>query len=151
MSAADSYPLDLRDASQAGVYRVMCADAAPLLTLAADEDVSVHDIDLTGVNDKAALLERIYTTLEFPENWGRNWDALADGLNDLSWLGDATPRLLVWRGMDVLHVDAPELESTMIDILEDTSAIWAADDIAIWSLICLTSIPDDKQEGGTRH
>ena len=33
--SADSHPLDLRDASQAGVYRVMCADVDPLLVLAA--------------------------------------------------------------------------------------------------------------------
>ena len=151
MSAADSHPLDLHDAIQAGVYRVMCADVAPLLILAAEEDVSVHDIDLSGVDDKAALLERIYNTLEFPDDWGRNWDALADGLNDLSWLGDATPRLLVWRGMDDLHTDAPDLESTMIGILEDTSASWAEDDIAVWSLICLTRIPDEELEDATRH
>ena len=84
-------------------------------------------------------------------DWGRNWDALADGLNDLSWLGDAAPRLLVWRGMDDLHVDAPELEETLVGILEDTSASWADDDIAVWSLICLTRIPDEELDDATRH
>ena len=151
MSAADSHPLDLRDATQSGVYRVMCADVAPLQALAIDEDVAVHDIDLTGADDKPALLERIYTTLEFPDEWSRNWDALADGLNDLSWLGDAGPRLVVWRGMDDLHTDAPDLESTLIGILEDTSASWAEDDIAVWSLICLSRIPDDELDNTTRH
>ena len=151
MSAADSHPLDLRDASQAGVYRVMCADVAPLLALASDEDVAVHEIDLIGLDDKREVIERIHTALEFPDDWGRNWDALADGLNDLSWLGDATPRLLVWRGMDDLHVDAPELEETLVGILEDTSASWAEDDIAVWSLICLTRIPDEELEDATRH
>ena len=151
MSAADSHPLDLRDASQAGVYRVMCADVAPLLALAADEDVSVREIDLTGANEKRELIGRIHAALDFPDDWGRNWDALADGLNDLSWLGELAPRLLVWRGMDTLHADAPELESTLIGILEDTSASWAEDDIACWSLICLTRIPDDELEDATRH
>ena len=110
MSAADSHPLDLRDASQAGVYRVMCADVAPLLALAADEDVSVREIDLTGANEKRELIGRIHAALDFPDDWGRNWDALADGLNDLTWLGELAPRLLVWRGMDTLHADAPEPE-----------------------------------------
>lgn len=151
MSAADSHPLDLRDASQAGVYRVMCADVAPLQSLAADEEVAVNDIDLSGMVDKAAIIERIYTTLEFPADWRRNWDALADGLNDLSWLGDPSSRLLVWRGLDELHIAAPDLEATLISILEDTSASWAEDDIAVWSLICLTRIPDDELEGATRH
>ena len=151
MSAADSHPLDLRDASQAGVYRVMCADVAPLLALAADEDVSVREIDLTGANEKRELIGRIHAALDFPDDWGRNWDALADGLNDLSWLGEPTPRLLVWRGMDTLHADAPELESTLIGILEDTSTSWAEDDIAVWSLICLARIPEEETDGATRH
>ena len=51
MSAADSHPLDLRDASQAGVYRVMCADVTPLLSLAADEEVAAHEIALAGAED----------------------------------------------------------------------------------------------------
>ena len=149
--SADSHPLDLRDASQAGVYRVMCADVDPLLVLAADEDVTVHDIDLVGTDDKAGLIERIYNSLAFPDDWGHNWDALADGLNDLSWLGDATPRLLVWRGMDDLHVAAPDLEETLVGILEDTSVSWAEDDIAVWSLICLARIPEEETDGATRH
>lgn len=151
MSAADSHSLDLRDASQAGVYRVMCADIAPLLSLAADEDVAVFQIDLTDVDDKPALMARIHAALDFPDDWARNWDALADGLNDLSWLGDAGPRLLVWRGMDALHRDAPDLESTLIGILEDSSIGWAGDDIAFWSLICLTRIPEEEVGDETRH
>lgn len=151
MSAADPHPLDLRDARQAGVYRVMCADVPPLQDLADEEGVLTHDIDLAGIDDKAALIERVYAALDFPGDWGRNWDALADGLNDLSWLGDATPRLLVWRGMDTLHADAPELESTLIGILEDTSTSWAEDDIAVWSLICLARIPEEETDGATRH
>ena len=98
-------------------------------------------VGLTGADGKRELIERIHLALEFPADWGRNWDALADGLNDLSWLGDATPCLLVWRGIDDLHADAPELESTLIGILEDTSANWAEDGIALWSLICLARIP----------
>lgn len=152
MSAADSHPLDLRDAGQAGVYRVMGADVAPLLALAAEEGVAVHEIDLAGADDKPALLERICAALAFPDGWGRNWDALADGLNDLSWLGDSGPRLLVWRGMDTLHADAPELESTLIDILEEASTRWAESDIALWSLICLARIADDELDAdATRH
>ena len=151
MSAADPHPLDLRDARQAGVYRVMCADVPPLQDLAGEEGVRTGDIDLAGIDDKQSLIEHIYASLDFPGDWGRNWDALADGLNDLSWLGDATPRLLVWRGMDTLHADAPELESTLIGILEDTSTSWAEDDIAVWSLICLARIPEEETDGATRH
>lgn len=146
----DSHPLDLRDASQAGVYRVMCADVAPLVALAGEEGVSVHEIDLADATDKRNLLERIHAALGFPPDWGRNWDALADGLNDLSWLGDGAPRLLVWRGMDALHAAQPALESTLIDILEDSSTRWAEAGIALWSLVCLARIAEDVRDDTPR-
>ncbi len=72
MSDNDPHPLDLRDPRQAGVYRVMRADVVPLLALAQDEFVTVHDIDLHGIDDKPALLARIAESLAFPPGWGRN-------------------------------------------------------------------------------
>ena len=143
---SDKAPLDLRDPRQAGVYRVMRADLVPLLALAQDEFVTVHDIDLHGIDDKPALLARIAEALAFPTDWGRNWDALADALNDLSWLGEPSPRLLVWRGMDQLHARAPELESTLCDVLEEASTRWAADGVAMWSLVSLTRITHEGEQ-----
>ncbi|MFE3071129.1 barstar family protein [Streptomyces sp. NPDC059247] len=40
-------------------------------------------LDLTGVTDKAALMDRCAAALALPEWFGRNWDALADCLTDL--------------------------------------------------------------------
>ncbi|MFD3996539.1 barstar family protein [Streptomyces sp. NPDC058583] len=40
-------------------------------------------LDLTGVTDKAALMDRCATVLSLPDWFGRNWDALADSLTDL--------------------------------------------------------------------
>ncbi|MFF4173546.1 barstar family protein [Streptomyces sp. NPDC001744] len=40
-------------------------------------------LDLTGVTDKAALMDRCAEALALPGRFGRNWDALADSLADL--------------------------------------------------------------------
>ncbi|MFF3609680.1 barstar family protein [Streptomyces sp. NPDC002463] len=40
-------------------------------------------LDLTGVMDKAALMDRCAVALALPDWFGRNWDALADCLTDL--------------------------------------------------------------------
>lgn len=142
MSASQT--LDLCDTRQAGVYRVMSADVAPLLAMAKDCDVTLHEIDLADVADKTALLTRIGDALEFPDHWGHNWDALVDALNDLSWLGDPAPRLLLWRGFDSLHARAPELEATLCEVLEEAAGRWAAVGVAMWSLLSLARIePDD--------
>ncbi|GAA3241873.1 barstar family protein [Streptomyces sp. XM83C] len=43
---------------------------------------TVLTLDLAGVTDKAALMERCARDLDLPEWFGRNWDALADVLSD---------------------------------------------------------------------
>ncbi|WP_338899362.1 barstar family protein [Streptomyces sp. TG1A-60] len=61
----------------------------------------VHiELDLGGVVDKPAFMDRCARALDLPEHFGRNWDALADFLTDLSWAPPARGRLLVvtdWR------------------------------------------------------
>ncbi|WP_327313783.1 barstar family protein [Streptomyces sp. NBC_01235] len=44
----------------------------------------VLTLDLDGVADKAALMDRCADALGLPDWFGRNWDALADSLTDLS-------------------------------------------------------------------
>lgn len=53
-------------------------------------------LDLDGVMDKAGLMDRCAVTLELPDWFGRNWDALADSLSDPSvWPTEAADGLLV--------------------------------------------------------
>ncbi|MEU3843511.1 barstar family protein [Streptomyces sp. NPDC028635] len=57
-------------------------------------------LDLGGVTDKAALMDRCARDLRLPDWFGRNWDALADVLSDPGlWPGDAEPLVVVrnWR------------------------------------------------------
>jgi hypothetical protein len=64
----------------------------------------VVTLDLDGVSDKAALMDRCAGALTLPDWFGRNWDALADSLSDHTvWPEGAVERglLLVvtgWRG-----------------------------------------------------
>ena len=73
----------LKDASRSGVYRVR-ADA-PVLEALGEAGVSAVKIVLGGAATKADVLQRIARTLEFPDWFGGNWDALEDSLGDLSW------------------------------------------------------------------
>ncbi|MFH0516901.1 barstar family protein [Streptomyces sp. M41] len=62
----------------------------------------VVTLDLDGVADKPGLMDRCAETLELPDWFGRNWDALADSLSDPTvWPADAAHGLLVvvrnWR------------------------------------------------------
>jgi len=66
----------LNDASRSGVYRVS-QDREVLETLPA-----IPRISLAGVKSKAELLERIARTLQLPDWFGQNWDALEDSLSE---------------------------------------------------------------------
>ncbi|MFF9283947.1 barstar family protein [Streptomyces griseosporeus] len=65
---------------------------------------AVLTLDLDGVTDKAALMDRCARDLDLPDWFGRNWDALADVLSDPGlWPktaeGQGPPLVLVrnWR------------------------------------------------------
>jgi hypothetical protein len=58
----------------------------------------VVTLDLAGVADKAGFMERCVRALDLPDWFGRNWDALADSLTDLSvW-----PEAAAGRGLLVV-------------------------------------------------
>ncbi|MEU6843036.1 barstar family protein [Streptomyces sp. NPDC046716] len=70
----------------------------------ASGDWTVRVLDLDGVEDKAAFMDRCAVALDLPGWFGRNWDALADALGDPGQLPEAAAErglLLVvtgWRG-----------------------------------------------------
>ena len=72
------------------------------------------------VAGKAELLEAVAGALEFPGWVGRNWDALADALRDLSWL-PAGPRALVWVGSVRLRDADPAAYGTALSVLGDAA------------------------------
>ena len=67
---------------------------------------------------KAELLEEFAGALQFPGWFGRNWDALADALGDLSWLPPGE-KVVVWVGADVLRARQPAAYLTALDVLRD--------------------------------
>ncbi|MGW7088090.1 barstar family protein [Streptomyces sp. NPDC054871] len=70
--------------------------------------LSTVSLDLRGVSDKAAFMERCARALELPDWFGRNWDALADCLTDLGWAPAAPGRLLVVTGWQEYAEAAPQ-------------------------------------------
>ncbi len=44
-----------------------------------------YHVDLEGMVSSRELMERIATSIQFPGDFGKNWDALLDMLSDLRW------------------------------------------------------------------
>ena len=68
---------------------------------------TVHVIDGRAVADKTSLLDACAGALRLPSRSGRNWDAFADCVADLSWLlGDG--HVLLWEAYGTLAAADPD-------------------------------------------
>ena len=88
--------------------------------------------------DKAELLRRIAAALSFPDWFGHNWDALADSLEDLSWLPATGYLLLLERAQD-WQTQAGDDAAALLDILNEASAQWAEARKPFWALFPIPS------------
>ncbi|MFE3327116.1 barstar family protein [Streptomyces sp. NPDC059176] len=76
---------------------------APLFGAAAGRNITV--LDLHGVVDKVAFMDRCAVDLGLPAWFGRNWDALADCLTDLPGEQGALVLVHRWQGYAAARPD----------------------------------------------
>ena len=81
---------------------------------------------LHDVHSKDAFLERCAVDLALPSWFGRNWDALADCLTDLSWWGEASGYLLLADPWAQFERAAPQAATTAVDVFVTATDHWAA-------------------------
>jgi hypothetical protein len=98
------------------------SDAEMLCTVAGERGHSAVIADLAGCCDRAGLLARVAEALEFPDSIGGNWEALFDGLVDLSWL-PAPGHVLVLLNTAELRRDAPEAFDTALSIIREAATL----------------------------
>lgn len=98
-----------------GIYR-MPADAGKRRAAAQSAGLRWSVIDLRRARGKRALLGAFARALVFPDTFGGNWDALADSLQDLSWLPEPG-WVLVLRGTADFAAAAPDDYAVLLEIL----------------------------------
>jgi RNAse (barnase) inhibitor barstar len=109
-----------------GVYAAPL-DTSTLRARAVDERDVWRTLDLSAVRDKSGLLHALSRALDFPGSFGHNWDALADTLQDLSWL--RWSRLVIEiDGIASLKRHAPDVWRTALDIFRDAATYWSTHD-----------------------
>ena len=136
---APGFDFTVCDPSDVGAYLVD-SDDLPLLAAAANRaGRGVRRIDLHGCRDKATLLRRIAIALDFPEGFGRNWDALSDSLRDLSWLPATGHALLFEHADDFRDADEDDFD-TLLDLIDEAADAWAERGMPLWAFFAL---PDD--------
>lgn len=74
------------------------------------------------------FFDEIGAVLQFPDHFGENWAALADCIEDMSWLPADAYALVVTNG-DQLLADEPERSrQVLLKILDRAATYWSADE-----------------------
>ncbi|MGY0022560.1 barstar family protein [Streptomyces sp. cg35] len=91
---------------------------------ASPADWTVRVLDLDGIVDKAAFMDRCAAALGLPGWFGRNWDALADALGDPGQLPEAEGALvLVVRGWERFEERQPGQWDIAREVFAQASAV----------------------------
>jgi hypothetical protein len=117
-----------------GVYRTPSVGPDALLGAQAVDWYGAV-LDLGAVTDKNGFLESCRTGLELPDWFGGNWDALADCLTDLSWLGSPRGYLVLSSGWARFAEAAPAAADTAADILSAAAGYWAVRDTPLAAVL----------------
>jgi hypothetical protein len=120
--SVDAWAEQLKDYTRAGSYCLECS-VAELQASAADAGLVMFDADLKGIKGKQKFLNQLVAATQFPAEFGANWDALADGLCDLSWAGKPGYVLLLRNASDSLGLSLHDREIAQ-DIFADTVLYW---------------------------
>ncbi len=125
----------LRDVNEAGVFGLNC-HLHKLHAVTAEANMPLLEADLAAVGAKGEFLAALAQAIRAPEWFGKNWDALADALGDLSWL-DAAPGyvLLLRNGGETLGLD-PEEHATVMKIFSEAVAFWKSQGKPFWVFFC---------------
>ncbi len=119
---------------RAGLYHMPFAADLALEEAAECLEYPLHRVNLAQVTDKDAFLEVVGQALRFPEWYGRNWDALADCLTDLSWMA-ADGYVIVLEHSDAFAQAAPADFAMALSIFQDAADTWREDGVPFWTLV----------------
>lgn len=124
----------LHDPAHAGVYHPPAASTEAIIAGAEANGFFIFRINLGTVRNKDELLSRIGKTMDFPEWFGYNFDALADCLTDLGWR-PAEGYLVLMENCDAICEKNESDFAATLRIFAMAAATWREQGIAFWCLV----------------
>ena len=103
----------LQDPIRSGVYRARQPDEIL-------EATNGSKLDVVRISIAKNPMQAVAVALEFPDWFGKNWDALEDCLSDLSWR-EAEGHVLVFE-----HAAAGDELGILTDVLAASADFWKA-------------------------
>jgi RNAse (barnase) inhibitor barstar len=112
---------DLHDLENAGVH-AWHGDTHALAAAAAAAKLAFREVDLKGAASKAELMAALGKGLGLAEDFGENFDALADCIEDAEWAAGGT--VVVLRHTAAYRKGHAADWSTLDDILSEAAEYW---------------------------
>ena len=109
--------------THSGVYPAGREKASGLKTAAAACNLAVIVVKLRRAADKEGLLAALARDMDFPQYFGRNWDALHDCLTDLSWK-PAQGYVIYFEGFGAFEKTDPADARTARQIFDSCADFW---------------------------
>jgi hypothetical protein len=116
----------LQNVNEAGVYRLNCP-VEDLCDSVRSAGFVLFEANIADAQGKGEVLAELARTIQAPEWFGHNWDALADALGDLSWR-EAPGYVLLLNGATF----GPDDYETLNSILKATVSFWKLQGKAFW-------------------
>ena len=113
----------LVESRAAGVFRCHVPLRDQALEFAAQKNMRVVTVNLTGTRDKNAFLNAMARKLGFADYFGHNWDAFYDCLLDMEH-GEAAGTLLVLQQASGFARAEPEEFAAATAALQDAADYW---------------------------
>lgn len=107
---------------------------APAAEAARSHGLRFLPADLGDVADKSQLLQTLAKSLQLPPYFGRNWDALADCIEDDDWIGPSGSVILVAHSQ-AYRKDHPADWAVLEGIFTDAADYWREKRKPLWILV----------------
>ena len=107
---------------QSGVYLIDAAEREQVLRHGAfPAEFAIAVLDGTDAATRSGFFQAIACALDFPDYFGRNWDAVYDCLTDFNWL-PAAGYVLVLDGFDQFATNEAKQWNIALKVLRDACA-----------------------------
>ncbi|GAA5160748.1 barstar family protein [Viridibacterium curvum] len=122
MTSSQSLP-DLGNPESSGLVSLTTDQLAELRKTTPAKGLCLLELPLRGVHDEPSLYAACSHSLQLPEWFGHNADALVDCLTDLSWL-DTDGYVLILREQIPFAKAHPDLSALLHELLLDVCLYW---------------------------
>ncbi len=133
----------LADSQSPRIAAVSAADARLLSEEASKKGFKVWKLDGRRMRDDASVFDHFSEVMEFPDYFGRNWDAMDECLRDMDWAPHKA-HLLVISDADALFLTARRTFVALLDSLRFVSRHWHEwqDGKTPFKILLVTSNPE---------